>query len=267
MSSVERYYDDNADKEWLRLERDRIEFAVSLRVLDDHLPTPPARVLDVGGGPGRYAIELARRGYAVTLADISAAELEVAGSAAKEACVTLDGIVRADARDLAAFDDGAFDAVILMGPLYHLLDEDDRRSAAGEALRVTGPGGVVFAAFITRYSALRYWAKYDPMRVVDNLAWHRERLHTGRFDNAEGFTDFYAARPHEVIPLMEACGWQAIDLVGCEGVVSMIRDRVNELEGDAWDAWVELNYELGRDPATHACAEHLLYVGRKPHPR
>jgi S-adenosylmethionine-dependent methyltransferase len=91
MSNVEKYYDGAAELEWARLDRDRVEFAVTLRALRDHLPPPPAAVLDVGGGPGRYAIELARCGYDVTLADISERELELASQkAAETGCRSLE---------------------------------------------------------------------------------------------------------------------------------------------------------------------------------
>jgi hypothetical protein len=151
-----------------------------------------------------------------------------------------------------------------MGPLYHLLDEQDRATAVRECVRVLRPGAPLFAAFITRYAPIRYWAKYDPMRVVNDLPWYEERIETGRFDPAFEFTDLYCARPQEIVPFMERLGLETVDLVGCEGVVSMIRDRIQELEGPAWDAWVDLNFRLGRDPSTHGCAEHLLYVGRTP---
>ncbi|TAK65295.1 MAG: methyltransferase domain-containing protein [Dehalococcoidia bacterium] len=75
MTNVERYYDGAAHNEWIRPDRDRVEFAVTLRAFDEYLPPAPARVLDIGGGPGRYAIELTQRGYEVALADISEAAL------------------------------------------------------------------------------------------------------------------------------------------------------------------------------------------------
>lgn len=262
MSNVERYYNASAEQEWERLARDRVEFAVTLRALEEFLPPAPARVLDIGGGPGRYAIELTRRGYAVTLADIAQSELELAKQKADDAGLTLAAVTRADARDLSQFAGDAFDAVLLMGPLYHLLEEPDRRRAAGEAARVARPGGIVMAANITRYSAIRYWAKYDPMQVVEHPDVYERQIVTGKTPDAYMFTDIYLMRPEELPALFDGLT-EHITTVACEGVVSMIRDRVGELEGAAWEHWVELNYRLGKDPATHGLAEHLLYVGRK----
>ncbi len=62
---------------------------------------------------------------------------------------------------------------------------------------------------------------------------------------------------------MTACGFRVVDMIGCEGVISMIREKVDALDGDDWERWMDLNYRLGKDPATHGVTEHLLYVGKK----
>lgn len=263
MTNVERYYDGNAHSEWARLDRDRIEFAVTLRALDEYLPPPPARVLDIGGGPGRYAMELTRRGYQVTLADISEGGLSLAFEKAAEASVTLAAVTKADARDLSRFGDATFDAVLLMGPLYHLLDEIDRRRSVEEAVRVARPGAVVMATNITRYAAIRFWAKREPMRVVSDRDVYEQQIATGKTPNALGFTDMYLMRPAELAKLFEGTGVSHTVTVACEGVVSMICEKLNELEGEPWDYWVDLDYRAGKDPDTHGLAEHMLYIGRK----
>lgn len=266
MTNVERYYDAQAQLEWARLERDRIEHAVTMRALEEYLPPSSARVLDIGGGPGRYAIELTQRGYSVTLADISAAELALASEKAAEAGVRLAEVAKLDARDLGRFSSGEFDAVLLMGPLYHLLEEGDRRQAVAEAVRVTKPGGVIMATNITRYAAIRFWAKVEPMRVVNDRAVYEQQVETGKTPNAVGFTDVYLMHPAELQTLFEREPVGHVVTIGCEGVVSMIGGAVAALEGEPWEYWVDLNYRLGKDTDTHGLAEHLLYVGRRHGP-
>jgi len=260
---VRGYYDEHAEREWQRLASDRTEFALTLRALGEHLPGGPLRILDIGGGPGRYAIELAQRGHAVTLADFSRAELDIAREKARERHVELDGIVEADARDLAQFADQSFDAVVMLGPLYHLLEASDRERAIAEARRVLRDAGTLFAAFITRYAVVRFWAKYDPSRVAADWEKYERQLIDGRVTGNYGFTDVYTARPDEVEPFMKSCGFEKRDLIGCEGVISMIREKVDALDGDDWERWMDLNYGLGKDPSTHGVTEHLLYVGKK----
>ncbi|MFO7662298.1 MAG: class I SAM-dependent methyltransferase [Chloroflexota bacterium] len=78
MNPVEAHYDRHAEQEWERLERHRTEFAVTCRILVDNLPSPPANILDIGGGPGRYALHLIQQGYDVTLLDLSSNCLDLA---------------------------------------------------------------------------------------------------------------------------------------------------------------------------------------------
>jgi len=263
VNPVQSFYDANAEAEWLRLERHRTEFAVTLRALEDHLPPPPAAVLDVGGGPGRYAIELTRRGYRVTLVDLSAASLALARIKADEANVELEDVVQADALDLGDLPDAAYDAVLLLGPLYHLIDEGARRQAVHQAARKLRKGGVLFASFITRFAPLRDLAARDPGWVEGRWDYLERLLQTGVHDSGEGFTVAYFAHPDEVEPLMESEGFSTLGVVGCEGVVAGHEDMINALAGEAWAHWVDLNYRLGQDRALRGASDHLLYIGRK----
>ncbi|MHB8926688.1 MAG: class I SAM-dependent methyltransferase [Bacillota bacterium] len=267
MSKVESYYDGDAEREWRRLERHRTEFAVTMRALTDYLPEPPAGVLDVGGGPGRYAVALAGRGHRVTLLDLSANLLALARVKAAEAHVTLGGYVHGNAIDLTAFERESFDAVLLMGPLYHLLTPGDRRRALRQAARVLRPGGLLFASFISLYAPFRDVAKYEPEWLVEHSDEAAKLLKSGSLPVPEGFTDAHFAHPSEIRPLIRGAGFSVLDLIGCEGVVSMIEEKVNEAIGEVWEAWVDLNYRLGKDPSVHGAAEHLLAVARKPRAR
>lgn len=264
---IELLYDGEPGREWQRMDRHRTEFAVTLRALTGRLPPPPARVLDCGGGPGRYAIELARRGYEVTLLDLSAKCLQLAREKAAEAGVTLAGYERGTATDLARFPDETFDAVLLLGPLYHLLAEADRRQALIEARRVLKLGGPLFAAFISRYAVLRWAAAHEPTWPLENPELVASILSTGVLPPPEaGSRAFVAhlARPTEIVPLCRSVGLEVVTVLGVEGLVSMIESGVNALSGAAWDLWADLNYRLAADPSLHGGVEHLLAVTVKP---
>jgi ubiquinone/menaquinone biosynthesis C-methylase UbiE len=199
MSEIEVFYDKNAQYEWDRLEHHRMEFAVTLRALKDYLPPMPARILDVGGGPGRYSIALAQRGYEVTLFDLSQRCLELAKQKAREAGVQITAFEHGDARDLARFADESFDGVLMMGPLYHLLEEENRRKAIREARRVLKPKGIAFVAFIIRYAGIRWIAKHEPdCQGCFEKAQHL--LKTGIFQWGPKFPSTYFAHPNEIKP-------------------------------------------------------------------
>jgi ubiquinone/menaquinone biosynthesis C-methylase UbiE len=264
---VQRMYDLGPQREWERAERHRTEFAVTLRALAEYLPPPPARVLDCGGGPGRYAIELASQGYEVTLFDLSAECLRLAEEKAAEAGVTLAAYEHGTATDLSRFADESFDALLLMGPLYHLLEESERVQALREARRVLKPGGALFVAFITRQAALRSAAVLEPYWPLEEpdlleLIFSAGQLPPG--GAAESGFVAYFAHPREVVPLCQGQGFEVRTVLGVEGLVSMIEEQVNALDGAAWEAWMDLNWRVAPDPSLHGGVEHLLVVAHKP---
>ena len=263
MGDVRDFYNRNPEIEWARLDEHRTEFAVTLRALRDYLPPAPASVLDIGGGPGRYALTLAQQGYAVTLTDLAESSLDLAKRRARDAGVAIERILRADAVDLSSFAGASFDAALLMGPLYHLLTAQERARAVAEARRVLRPDGVIFAAFISRFAPFRDSAQGFPQWVVVNSARAERILATGVDDEPKTFTKAYFARPDEIEPLMESAGFQTLQVVGCEGIVAGHEHAINELSGSQWDHWVDLNYRLGRERQLLGAADHLLYVGRK----
>ncbi len=264
-SAITAYYDRQVDREWYRLARHRVEYAVTLRALRDTLQ-PGSRVLDVGGGPGRYAVALASAGHDVTLLDLSPRLLERARDHAKERRVALAGIVEGTATDLSRFDNASFDAALLLGPLYHLATAEDRFHALRECRRVLVPGGALLAAFITRFAPLRHLARTDPRLLLRSPERYEALLDSGVLpppyeDDELPYT--YYARPEEVAPLLHAAGFEPPRLLAAEGIVDGIEDRIGALQGPDWQAWADLNYDLAEDPGLLASSAHVLAVSRR----
>ncbi len=264
MNPVESFYDAYAQNEWERAERHPTEFAVTRLAMAEYLPPPPARVLDCGGGPGRYAIHLAGLGYPVTLFDLSAGNLALAREKARAAGVTLEGYIRGNALDLGQFGDDSFAAVLLLGPLYHLTHAEERCQALREATRVLRPGGMLLAGFITIFAPFRdaiskgYLKDYaaDPAGTL-------KMLETQVNPSGSGFTDAWFTRPEEVLPLMESAGLRTLALLAAEGLCAGHEQNIKTLDQDAFDFWARLNYRFSREPSLLGAADHMLYVGSR----
>ena len=264
MLSIQHYYDENVEREWERLgARHRTEFAVTLRALQAFLPPAPANLIDIGGGPGRYALELAGLGYAVSLVDLSPANLLFAQQKERESGVPLQTVQQANALDLSMFADESFDGALLMGPLYHLLEESQRLQALREARRVLKPGGVLAAAFISRFAALRDSAQGYPEWLIDYPERVEQLISRGINLDGWGFTEAYFAHPDEIIPLCQAAGFETLKRMGCEGVVSGHEKKINQLNAADFEKWAALNYAVSQDPAAIGASDHILYIGRK----
>ena len=266
-NAIKALYRSDPEREWQRSKRHRTEFAVTKRALIDYLPPPPARILDCGGGPGHYAIFLTQQGYRVTLFDLSPALLDLAQEKAAESGVSLDKVEQGTAVDLSRYADNTFDAVLLMGPLYHLLDASQRHQALREAYRVAKPGAPLFAAFIGRYAGHRDAAAHYPENAYENPELYDTIVKTGllppREDGRVGFVAYFA-HPSEIEPLCRKVGLDVLTVLGLEGVVSMHEEKINALHGENWQFWVDINYAIAHDPAVLGGVEHILAVCRKP---
>ncbi len=260
MSTVESFYDSNAQTEWQRFDRHRMEFAITKRALAEHLPPPPARILDCGGGPGRYAIHLAKLGYDVTLLDLSQGNLSLARQKAVEQGADIADFIHGNALDLSRFPGASFDAVLLMGPLYHLLEKSDRDRAVREAMRVLKPGGPLFAGFITFYAPFRDAIAKGYLRDFYEDPGQMESL-LNQQNASEGFTDAWFTKPDEIIPWLESLGLHTLAMLAVEGVTAGHEQHMNALDDDAFEFWANLSYRFSADPHLWGGADHLLWVG------
>ncbi len=277
MGIVERFYDANAEREWARLTFENephrwLEFQVGMQIMEKHLPSAPARVLDLGSGPGRYAIALAQRGYTVTLLDLSGESLELARRNVAEAGVgdRVEGYEQDDATDLGRFASERFDAVLVMGPLYHLIDETDRTAVVRESLRVLKAGGIVIAAIINHLGVARAGVSEFPDWYNDPICLGIVDSFINRVPNDEprGFTEAYFAHPLELRRWYEEAGAETITMVAQEGIAGGLRDECRRLAENetAWQHFVQIVLATCEDPAILGASEHTLYVGRKPRP-
>ena len=261
---IMEYYDADPLREDTRLERHQLEVDLTWRTLEKYLPRQ-GRLMEVGAATGRYTRELARRGYIVTAVDLSRgllevnrARLEAAGLAGQ---VTL---MQADARDLSTVSAGDFDAVLMMGPFYHLVREEDRRIALRQAAARLKPGGVVFSAFISRLGIMGDLMKKMPGWIEDR-AEVQSILREGRDPDHEpsgGFRGYFAT-VEEIAPLHEALGFETLTLAGMEPAIGADDESYNCLEGDLRRLWLDLLEEISTEKNILAASRHLLYVGRK----
>ncbi len=262
---VETFYDGYAEAEWDRLDRHRMEFVTTLRAMDEFIP-PKSSILDVGAGPGRYSIELAKASHTVTLMDLSSRNVELARKKAREQDVEISEFVCGNALDLSQFGNSSFGVVLLMGPLYHLVEPSDRDLAIDEALRVLKPGGLLFASFISRYAVYLDLLKSDPGLITRYARTYERLIKTAVHipdEQNPGFTDAYFVHPKDIEPLMSRHGLTTLRLAVAEGLIASVESSVNALPDEAFEEWAEVSYRLGTDPVTWGAGENMLYVGRK----
>ncbi|HXB50250.1 MAG TPA: class I SAM-dependent methyltransferase [Streptosporangiaceae bacterium] len=241
----------------------RLEFERTREIVLRHLPSPPAAVADIGGGPGRYAIWLAGMGYRVVHRDIVPMHVDQVRTAAAAVGVAVEAAV-GDACGLDLGDE-TVDAVLLFGPLYHLPRRAARVQALREARRIIRPGGPVFGAVISRWAArldgmlrARMYAKYPSAeQVIDEV----ERsgllapLSPGSFC---GVTH----RPGQVRGEFAAAGLAVADLVSVEGAAYLLDDLDDRMDDRRdWQVVLDAARAHERVPELLGIGSHLIATG------
>jgi SAM-dependent methyltransferase len=264
-AALRAYYERGLERDRLSDARGQLEFARTCEIVLRALPPAPALVADIGGGPGRYTLWLASLGYEVEHRDLIG--LHVSQLAADAAGAPGIRTAVGDAREID-LPDASADAVLLCGPLYHLSDVAERSRALRETARILKPGGVLFAAAISRWAARldgilteRIHQKYpDALRFVD------ETERTGIFPPLfEGSFTSYSHRPGELRAELTAAGFDVTDLVSVEGPGSLHADLPDRMADPAErEIVIGTARALERVPELSGVGPHLLATAVRP---
>ena len=261
---VAGFFDEYGEREWMRFEDGRTppqSVAVHLEQLRRFVEEGD-RVLDLGAGPGRFTIELARLGADVVVADISPRQLELNRERLTEA--GLDRHVRervqADVTDLSRFDDASFDATVCFGgPLSYVLDRAEL--GVTELLRVTRPGGHVLLSVMSLVGTVTHFAGLllDLARR-DGTERNEEIVRTGLLPEGDG----YGHLP------MKLYRWSELEAFLSRHGTIVAATAAGLLpafypEEPALKEFIErVELELAAEPGALSCGQHILAVVQKP---
>ena len=261
---VQEYYDTNSLDEWNRI-ANKPEFLLTCRMLDKYVK-PGDKVLDIGGGPGRYTFYLADKNCDMTLFDLSPKNIRFANKKSLELNLPIKTIC-GDARIVDMLVNEQFDHVLMMGPLYHLLEESDRITAVNAALNMLKLNGVIFTSFINLFAGMVYFMKFAPDAItleieksyIDNAVAKK----SFRGDEGNTFTRAYFCDQHEILPFMSQFPLEKLHLFGQEGIMSPCESNIMSQPKEIINAWLNLCEMIWEREDLLSWSEHLMYVGRK----
>lgn len=267
-SEISKHYAEGREATRLYGGHGQIELARTQEIILRHLPRGRSVVLDVGGGPGVYACWLAALGHEVHLVDAFPMHVEQARQAsARQPEHPLAGARVGDARRLDRADASA-DAVLLLGPLYHLTEPPERLAALGEARRVLKPGGYLFAAGIARFASLFSGVFEGLLRDPAFVAIVERDLRDGQHRNPTAedyFTTSYFHLPHELEAEVAQSGFTVLALLGVEGPGWLLPDLARRWADPAErERLLAAARAVENEPTLLGLSPHVMVVARRP---
>lgn len=254
------FYNHYDEDRRLSLKHGTVEFLTTMRYIERYL-APGDHVLEIGAGTGRYSHALARQGYAVDAVELVAHNIDVFREHLQQGETIT--ITQGNALDLSAFPDDTYDITLLLGPLYHLYNKEDKRQALREACRVTRPGGVIFAAYVISDGCLLDEGFH---RGSINVA---EYIQNGLLD-AETFAAksepkdlFELMRKEEIDDLMSAFSVTRLHYVAADGCALFMREAVDAMDDETFQLYLNYHFATCERGDLVGVTSHALDIFRK----
>lgn len=243
-----------------------IEFERTKEILKEMLPPPPAVIYDIGGAYGEYSYYLTSLGYEVYLYDIAEKNIEMSSKLGKKLGLTLKAAEVADARSIDRPDNSA-DAILLLGPMYHIIDREERLLCLKECHRLLKPNGLLFTAAISRYATmLKYTERYDRKPLLDDDDFFKMlegTVNTGiHTKKPMGLSYFH--KPDELKDEVEAAGFTNTDIRGILSPIWLVRNL-----DKAWkkpkkrEALMRVVRLLEKEESLFGLSTHFLSISSK----
>ena len=237
-----------------------VEFLTTMRYIGKYIK-PGDRVLEVGAGTGRYSHALARQGYTVDAVELIGHNIDVFQNNTQPG--ENISITQGNALDLSAFSDNTYDITLLLGPLYHLYTKEDKRQALREAIRVTRPGGVIFAAYVISDGCL---LDEGFLRGNINVA---EYVKTGLLDRetfaakSEPKDLFELVRKEDVDELMRDFPTTRLHYVASDGCALLLREDIDAMDDETFRLYLDYHFATCERADLLGVTSHVLDVFRK----
>lgn len=243
----------NEDARLNRSKAARVEFLTTVRYIERYLK-PGGRILDVGAGAGEYSLYFARKGYQVSALELTRTNIK----AFERKLQPEDAIdlVQGNAVDLSRYEDNAFDAVLVLGPLYHLRKMEDRLKCIAEAKRVCKPDGTLFFAFIS-----------NDMVIMTEFSCRPDYFRAGEFDaktfKLEDFPFFVFHTVGTARELLRTGGVDILHEVASDGFSELMGEKINAMSDEDYARYLRYHAYICEKPEFLGASNHLLFVGRK----
>lgn len=256
--ALKNFYENYDEDGRLRCRHGMVEYLTTMRYIEMYL-SPGMRILEIGAGTGRYSHSLARMGYQVDAVELVQHNIDIFRQNTQEGeAVT---ITQGNAMDLSAFDDDTYDVTLLLGPMYHLLEEHEQLQALSEAIRVTKKGGRIFAAYcnndatMVQYCFAKGMILEEPYRsLIDHTTFK------ARSTPAELFQLY---RKEDIDALMSHFSVTRLHYIGTDMATKYIQNEVDEMPDALFDLYLRYHFTICERSDMVGTSHHILDIFQK----
>lgn len=237
-----------------------VEFLTTMNYIGKYIK-PHDRVLEIGAGTGRYSHALARQGYKVDAVELIEHNIEIfrKNTEPNERITVSQG----NAVELSAFSDNTYDITLLLGPLYHLYTNEDKRQAISEALRVTKSGGIVFAAYVISDGCLLdegfHRGNIDVSAYVENGLLDPQTFAA----KSEPKDLFELVRKEDIDELMSVFPINRLHYVATDGCALLMREAIDAMSADAFEIYMRYHLATCEREDLLGVTSHAVDIFRK----
>ncbi len=257
--ALTRYYGQyDEDARLAATKHGRVEYLTTMRYIEKYMP-PGMKVLEIGAGTGRYSHALARDGFCVCAVELVERNVDIlkANTQPGESIEIFQG----DARDLSFLPSEAFDAVLMLGPMYHLFTQEDQLKALSEAMRVAKAGGLLYTAYcISDASLLKYgFARGNIFALMENGLLDGETFKT--YSTPKEVFQLY--RKEDIDKLMTGFPARRLHYVATDLFTNHMRDAVDAMDDETFKVYMRYHLSICERPDMVGATHHSLDIVRK----
>ena len=251
------FYSNSCDEESRLLSRHgQVEFLTTINYIDKFLNND-SKILEVGAGTGRYSLYYADKGYNVTAIEYVEHNVDILKSKIKDNMNIV--AEQGDAIDLSRFSDNTFDVTLVLGPLYHLYEDDDINKAISEAIRVTKKDGIIAIAYLTNDSIMIDWALKDNHLIDGYPKDFDDNFRLRRYPEGV-FAPFYIS---EFKDIMSKFNVTLLHNVATDGFTRHVRDKIDTLTDEEFNVWMRYHLSTCEREDLQGYSNHMLYICKK----
>lgn len=258
LTVLTEYYSNYDEDNRLRSKHGMVEFLTTMHYIEKYLQ-PGMRILEVGAATGRYSHTLAQAGYQVDAVELVEHNIEIFRQK------TIPGenvtIRQGDARNLSFYEDNTFDITLVLGPMYHLFTQGDQKQALCEAIRVTKPGGIIFAAYCGNEATM---VQYCFGRGMIRQQHYRDLIDPVTFKaSSDPMELFVLYRREDIDALMQGFSVKRLHYIGTDMATNYMRGVIDEMEDDLFDLYLQYHFAICERSDCVGTSHHILDVFRK----